>query len=74
MHGWVYPDLAIYDEAAAKKDAAQGDDKAFYEGKIYSAIYYGKSVLPGAAFKAKLMMEDTDKSPLEISDAAFATV
>jgi alkylation response protein AidB-like acyl-CoA dehydrogenase len=48
-------------------------DAAFYEGKIASALYYARNVLPGVEFKAKLMAEE-DKTPLEISDAAMAAV
>jgi hypothetical protein len=46
---------------------------AFYEGKVAAAQYYARNVLPGVELKAKLMAEE-DKTPLEISDAAFATV
>jgi hypothetical protein len=47
-------------------------DHAFYEGKIQSALYYARNVLPGVEFKAQLMQEE-DKSPLEISDGGFAS-
>jgi len=48
-------------------------DKAFYEGKIHAAAYYAKTVLPNAELKAR-QMSDEDRSPIDISDAAFATV
>ena len=53
--------------------ATAGNDKAFYEGKIHSAHFYAHTVLPHVEFLAK-QMNDEDRSPLEISDAAFATV
>jgi alkylation response protein AidB-like acyl-CoA dehydrogenase len=57
-----------------KKSVAVGHpDVAFYEGKIAAAQYFARNVLPAVELKAKLMA-DEDKSPVEISDAAFATV
>jgi alkylation response protein AidB-like acyl-CoA dehydrogenase len=57
-----------------KKSVAAGHpDAAFYDGKIAAALYYARNVLPGVELKAKLMAEE-DKSPLDITDAAFATV
>jgi alkylation response protein AidB-like acyl-CoA dehydrogenase len=53
--------------------AAGHPDLAFYDGKVAAALYYARNVLPGVEFKAKLMGEE-DKSPIDISDAAFATV
>ncbi len=48
-------------------------DRAFYEGKRASALWYARNVLPNVAHRAKLnAMEDA--SPMELSDAAFATV
>jgi alkylation response protein AidB-like acyl-CoA dehydrogenase len=57
-----------------KKTVAAGHpDAAFYEGKIAAALFYARNVLPGVELKAKLMGEE-DKTPLDLSDAAFATV
>ena len=57
-----------------KKTVAAGHpDAAFYEGKIAAALFFARNVLPTVELKAKLMGEE-DKSPLELSDAAFATV
>ena len=53
--------------------AAGHPDKAFYEGKVAAALYFARTVLPGAELKAKLMGEE-DRSAIEITDAAFATV
>jgi hypothetical protein len=71
--GWMLLEGAAV--AAAKKTElpAGHTDAPFYEGKIAAALYYARNVLPGVEQKARLMGEE-DRSPLEISDAAFATV
>ncbi len=57
-----------------KKGVAAGHpDAAFYDGKVAAALYYARNVLPGVEHKARLMA-DEDKTPLEITDASFATV
>jgi alkylation response protein AidB-like acyl-CoA dehydrogenase len=65
---WLLLEGAVI--ADAKKS---GNDKAFYEGKVLAALYYARTVLPSVELLAK-QMNDEDRSPLEISDAAFATV
>jgi hypothetical protein len=65
---WLLLDGAVI--ADAKKS---GNDKAFYEGKVLAALYYARTVLPHVELLAK-QMNDEDRSPLDISDAAFATV
>jgi hypothetical protein len=58
----------------AKKSVAAGHpDAAFYDGKVAAAVYYARNVLPAVELKARLMAEE-DRSPLDIPDAAFATV
>jgi hypothetical protein len=52
--------------------AAKGDD-AFYQGKIAAAQFYARNILPGVEDKARVI-DNEDRTPLEISDAAFATV
>jgi hypothetical protein len=56
--------------AKLPKDAA---DRAFYLGKRYSALWYARNVLPQVEALAKLVMAE-DTSPMEIPDAAFATI
>jgi alkylation response protein AidB-like acyl-CoA dehydrogenase len=63
---------AIAHEKKAKVEATH-PDAAFYEGKVQAALYYARNVLPGVEEKAKLLGEE-DRSPLDIPDAAFATV
>jgi hypothetical protein len=63
---------AIASEKGAK--LADGDaDKAFYDGKVKAALFYARNTLPGVEAKAALMNEE-DRSPLDIGDASFATV
>jgi hypothetical protein len=70
---WMLLDAAIIADTKLQTVEPGHPDKAFYEGKLFSAMYYARSVLPAAELKAR-QMNDEDKSPLEISDAAFATV
>ncbi len=70
---WLLLEGAVVAETAKKNVAAGHPDAAFYEGKIQAALYYARNILPGVEHKAQLLA-DEDKSPLEISDAAFATV
>jgi len=70
---WLLLEGAVVAETAKAKVAADHPDHAFYTGKSAAALYYARNVLPGVEHKAQLLA-DEDKSPLEISDAAFATV
>ena len=70
---WLLLEGAVVAEDAKAKVAADHPDHAFYAGKTAAALYYARNVLPGVEHKAQLLA-DEDKSPLEISDAAFATV
>ncbi|WP_428263141.1 acyl-CoA dehydrogenase [Haliangium sp.] len=71
--GWLLLEgAAIADKAAA--DLADGHpDKAFYQGRVYSAMFYAVDVLPGVAHKASLIAKEA-REVLEIPEAAFATV
>jgi alkylation response protein AidB-like acyl-CoA dehydrogenase len=71
--GWLLLEGAVVAEAALAKTDANHPDHAFYTGKIAAAQFFAKNVLPGVEHKAQLLAEE-DKSPLEIPDAAFATV
>ncbi|MEW5741809.1 MAG: acyl-CoA dehydrogenase [Myxococcota bacterium] len=69
---WLLLDAGVKAEAALSKLPASHADRAFYEGKRCSAQWYARNVLPNVEHLAKLaMLEDT--SPVEISDAAFAS-
>jgi alkylation response protein AidB-like acyl-CoA dehydrogenase len=70
---WLLLEGAAIAMETKKTVAAGHPDAAFYEGKIAAALYYARNVLPTVELKAKLM-GDEDKTPMELSDAAFATV
>jgi alkylation response protein AidB-like acyl-CoA dehydrogenase len=70
---WLLLDGAIIAEKARAGVAEGHPDHAFYTGKIAAALYFARNVLPGVEHKAQLLAEE-DKSPIEIPDAAFATV
>ncbi|MBL8917457.1 MAG: acyl-CoA dehydrogenase [Myxococcaceae bacterium] len=70
--GFVLLDAGVKAEQALAKVGQSHPDRAFYEGKRYSALYYGRNVLPQVKQLAELVMLE-DSSPMEISDAAFAS-
>ena len=68
--GWLLQEAAVI---ACEKLDELGDtdpDRAFYEGKKFAAIHFSQHVLPGVAYRAKVLGRG-DRSALEISDAAF---
>jgi hypothetical protein len=70
---WVMLEGAVIASAKREKLTTAEPDHAFYTGKIQAALYYARNVLPGVEHKAR-MLQDEDRSPLDIPDAAFATV
>jgi alkylation response protein AidB-like acyl-CoA dehydrogenase len=70
---WLLLDGAIIAHEAAKKVDAKHPDAAFYAGKVQAALYYSRTCLPDVEAGAKAM-GDEDRTPLDIPDAAFATV
>src|SRR4029079_11848695 len=71
--GWQLLEGALVAEQAKVNVAEGHPDAAFYAGKVQAALYFARNVLPGVEHKAALLA-DEDKSPLDISDAGFATV
>ncbi|MDP3237296.1 MAG: acyl-CoA dehydrogenase [Myxococcales bacterium] len=70
--GFVLLDAGVKAEEALARLGPTDPDRAFYEGKRYSALYYGRNVLPQVKQLAELVtFEDT--SPMDITDAAFAS-
>ena len=45
-------------------------DHDFYAGKIHSAMFFVRNVLPGVEMKARVV-ENLDRSCIEIPDGAF---
>jgi hypothetical protein len=70
--GWLLLDAAIIGEKAKAKLSDTDPDRAFYEGKKWSALWYARNVLPNVEQGARLMALE-DASPLQISDADFGT-
>jgi alkylation response protein AidB-like acyl-CoA dehydrogenase len=70
---WLLLDGArIADEAAAKLPEGHAD-RSFYAGKVQTALYFARNVLPDVFARAEVLrMEDT--SPVEMPDDGFATV
>jgi alkylation response protein AidB-like acyl-CoA dehydrogenase len=69
--GWLLLDAAVLAEKSMEKLSATDPDRAFYEGKKWSALWYARNVLPGVEHAARLMATE-DASPMQIPDAAFA--
>ena len=70
---WLLLEGAVIAHEKSTKLAAGDSDKPFYDGKVQAALYYARNVLPGVEDKAR-MMNDEDRSAIEITDASFATV
>lgn len=70
---WLLLDAAVLASEKQKTVDPGHPDVAFYAGKIASAVYYARNVLPGVDDKARVLAEE-DKTALEISEASFATV
>jgi hypothetical protein len=66
--GWLLLRQATI--AAAKKDAAQGDDVAFYTGKLAVMSYWAKNVLPTLTLTRKLV-EQSSLELMSLPDDAF---
>ncbi|GAB4566358.1 MAG: acyl-CoA dehydrogenase C-terminal domain-containing protein [Haliangiales bacterium] len=71
--GWLLLEGAVIAEKAAAELPADHPDKAFYQGRVQSALFYAHDILPGVAHKASLIAKEY-RHPIEISDEAFATV
>src|SRR5215470_231859 len=70
--GWLLLDAAAL---AQKKLAAGGlseSERAFYTGKVQSALWFARNVLPQVEASARSLATE-DASPLEIPDAAFGS-
>ncbi len=68
--GWLLLEQAAIAETKLAALSATSPDRAFYEGKRHSALYYARNVLPEVEHGAKVLaLEDT--APYEIPEAAF---
>jgi len=71
--GWLLLEAAVIADGKAKALPADHPDQAFYTGKKFAAQYFAVNVLPLVGAKAQLIARE-DRTPLEIPQAAFATV
>jgi len=71
--GWLLLDAAIIADEAKAKLSETHPDRAFYDGKRYSAQWFARNVLPQVKHGLELMLVE-DTSAMEIPDAAFAAV
>lgn len=71
--GWLLLDAAVIADAKLTDLAADHPDKAFYDGKVHTANYFARNVLPEVTVKAQIMAA-SDRSPMEIPDDGFATL
>jgi hypothetical protein len=62
--GWLLLDAGI---------KSHGKAGEFFEGKVASAKWYGRNVVPSVEGLAK-MAQLEDSTPVEISDGAFGTI
>ncbi len=67
---WLLLDGAVVAQAASADLADGHPDKPFYAGKVASARYFARNVLPAVKAKAE-MVGTADTSPMDIPDAAF---
>jgi alkylation response protein AidB-like acyl-CoA dehydrogenase len=71
--GWMLLEGAIIAHERRGRLDPSHPDAAFYLGKEQAALYYARNVLPTVEEKARRMNTE-DRSPVDIPDAAFATV
>jgi hypothetical protein len=69
--GWLLLEAAMVAERVGEK--ATGDEKAFYEGKKWSALWYARNVLPNVEQAARTMATE-DSSSVQITNEAFGAI
>lgn len=70
---WLLLDGAVIAHAAAKRLGPDHPDAPFYAGKVQAALYYARTDLPNVE-QAAALMDEGDRSPLDVPEAGFATV
>src|SRR5262249_52816609 len=68
--GWLLLDGARIAHAKLAEVADDAPDHAFYAGKVQTAQFFARNVLPNVYAKAKILAAE-DTSALDIADAAF---
>ncbi|HUM12373.1 MAG TPA: acyl-CoA dehydrogenase [Myxococcaceae bacterium] len=70
--GWMLLDGAAVAQKALAAGGLSEQEKAFYTGKIQSALWFARNVLPQVEASARSLATE-DASPLDIPDAALGT-
>lgn len=71
--GWLLLDAGVIADKAAAGLSATSPDRAFYEGKRQSALWFARNVLPQVEMAARVLANE-DTSPVDIADECFAAV
>ncbi|MBM7365566.1 acyl-CoA dehydrogenase [Gordonia hydrophobica] len=68
--GWLLLRQAVVAQAALDAGAT-GDDKAFYEGKVASGVFFAKNMLPLLTSVRTVVENNVDNDIMELDEAAF---
>ncbi|MGB3698460.1 MAG: acyl-CoA dehydrogenase [Gordonia sp. (in: high G+C Gram-positive bacteria)] len=68
--GWLLLRQAVVAQAALDAGAT-GDDKAFYEGKVASGVFFAKNMLPLLTSVRHIVENNVDNDIMELDEAAF---
>lgn len=71
--GWLLLEAALISEQALKSVPEDHPDRALYQGKHASAVWYARNVLPGLATATRAALLK-DASAIELPDAGFGTI
>ena len=71
--GWLLLEQAVLAAKKQKELPEDHRDQGFYEGKLHSALYFVRNVLPGVKGKADILARE-DHSAMRIPESAFAQV
>jgi alkylation response protein AidB-like acyl-CoA dehydrogenase len=71
--GWLLLDGAVIAHTAQEPFAADHPERAFYEGKKQTALFFAHNILPGVIAKAKIL-QSNDTSALDIPETAFSSI
>ncbi|WP_026917618.1 acyl-CoA dehydrogenase [Gordonia shandongensis] len=70
MIGWLLLRQAVVAQAALDAGAS-ADDKAFYEGKVASGVFFAKNMLPLLTSVRQVVENNVDNDLMELDEAAF---
>lgn len=71
--GWLLLEQAVLATKKQKELPEDHRDQGFYEGKLHSALYFVRNVLPGVKAKSEVLARE-DNSAMRIPEASFAQV